>query len=59
MWQLCVSQAEKYDPQLVEGWKGQADSVLNIVRAELSSIMGNVSPNNFRLGSSPSSFPSF
>lgn len=34
MWQLYVSQAEKHDPQLAEHWKGQTDTILNIVRTE-------------------------
>jgi hypothetical protein len=41
MWQLYNSQTEKHDPQLMQRWKGQTDTVLNFVRAELSSVIVN------------------
>lgn len=54
MWPLYNSQAEKHDPQLMERWKGQTDTVLTFVRAESFSLMGILSPDHSSLDSSPS-----
>lgn len=53
MWPLYNSQAEKHDPQLMERWKGQTDTVLTSVRVVLLSN-GIFSPDHYRLDSSPS-----
>jgi hypothetical protein len=35
MWPLYLSQAEKHDLQLAEGWKRKTDTTLNVVRIDL------------------------
>ena len=50
MWQLYVSQREKHDTQLAEHWKGQTDTILNIVRTESFLMMNNILTQSHQAG---------
>ena len=50
MWQLYVSQAEKHDPRLAKHWKGQTDTILNIVSTESSLVLGSFFTQSHQAG---------